>query len=164
MPQKTAILIDPLQRTITPVQLDVVPLLEHLKAVEQLLQYDSLGSRQLRNGDAAYFDDRGLYTPWEQQGFFTLPSELPYPLAGRWLIVRYEADEEDYDKEEQLADCASDIVALRKLVKWVEAKDVSIPSPTVTRLDKDGKPTSTRVLDGGTGTWTIDTPPGEFTL
>lgn len=155
-----AILIDPMLRSITAVTLTNSPPGTELARLKQFVGTDNLSCSRLPNGDTGWYDDNGLFVPWTEQAFFTMPG-FSYPLAGRWLITRYDMDDEG---EEALQHCRTELDFLNAMVGWIDAQAVAIPSPTVATLDKEGNTVSVRVLDGGDGVWTFENQPRPLTL
>lgn len=150
----TGILIDPFTRTVEAVQVPDTTTEALLAYLYATLQCQMVSCSALPNGDTGYYDDEGLLMDWDQQAFFQF-TPYPYPVPGRWLITRMTPGLE----RDVLHDCKTTVDALRASVKWIEPKDVVVPSPTFTEYDKDGKPGQTHVVDGGDGTWSYKNQP-----
>lgn len=98
--------------------------------------------------NAVWVDEEGLLKDWADQRFFTWG---PQQLAGRGVIT-------GVNEEGDTVDATIDIERVRRDVKFVGAEEVSIPAPTLTTFDGDGKPT-VEPLHGSFEPWTVDNPP-----
>lgn len=157
MKQCTAILIDPVAKTVTPVQLDphdnrASP---HLADLYKLVGTDEVGTSTLQNGDSMWYDDNGLLRDWSAQAFFLAPF-CPTPIAGKVIVTRYEPGLD----EDTLLDCNTDITRLQQAIQWVAPKAVEVPAPTISKQGEDGTMTAPVPLDGGATTWTFANNPG----
>ena len=74
-----ALLIDPAERTVSPVQLDG----GNIDRMQQLIGCETFTAAYLPNGDTIYVDDEGLF---KQTSFFLIEG-ITQPLAGKGLLM-----------------------------------------------------------------------------
>lgn len=104
----------------------------------------------------AFLDDEGLLKDWDHQAFYQCDLIYPNVLAGKTIILGETHDPETY--EDQPADAPEGLAdAIRKSIRWVDAKNVRVPAPTFTSFKPDG--TQETGILGKTETWDYDNQP-----
>lgn len=151
--QFKAILIDPFKKSVEAITYSEQATHDFLDYLYKIIGTEELSCSVLSNGDTAWYDDNGLRKPWEQQAFFQFFG-FPYPVTGRWFIMRLEGGmdrDTHYDCRTTLADLAS--------LTWVIPKDVVVPAPHFIKYDKDGHITEQGPVDGGSPVWDYNNQP-----
>lgn len=148
-----AYLIDPWLKTVLPITLPdgegelidaVKPLLWHTEP--RCVEVVSLGG-----GVQMVLDDEGMLIPWDEQRFFSLgPRERARDFAGRAVVFGVGHGGES-------CDCPLPIEVLQHDVRWPDARELSIPAPTMTAIGDNGTVDVTH-LDG-VSHWTFDCQP-----
>lgn len=97
--------------------------------------------------NGVYVDEEGLLKDWSTMAFFRWG---PQQLAGRGVVV-------GSNDEGDTVDVSLDIELVRRDVQFVDAKEVSIPAPTVTTFD--GGVPKVEPLHGSFEPWTVNNQP-----
>lgn len=155
---RSAILIDPVARSVTALQLAVHDnaAMPHLQDLYTLLGTDELGHSRLPNGDSMWYDDNGLLKDWGAQAFCLAPF-CETALAGRVVVTRYLPGID----EDELLDCRTDLALLQQAIQWIAPKAVEVPAPTVSSSRADGTMSEPVPVDGGAPVWTFADHPGK---
>lgn len=113
-----AILIDPVARTVTTVQVDAdTP--NQLEQMYKLIGCELVEAVNLPNGDTGWIDEEGLlHGP---QGFFEMPY-YPQPLAGRCLITGTEWN----DEGDVMVDAKTTIESIEKDIQYWTPMDLKV--------------------------------------
>lgn len=152
-----AIIIDPVNQTVDYCDVErnedgstydgLVDLIFKHHEEAGLIQHISVGA-----GHGLYMDEEGILCDWDNQGFFCLRNgdAMTQPFAGVAILV---SDTPDGDT----ADCLLPLSLIRDSVQWVEPKDVRVPAPVMTSIDKHGN--EQRTLLAGVEEWTYANQP-----
>ena len=156
-----AIKIDPAHRAISEIDLDVDPL-EHDKSFFQATLKEVFGDNEpgllevasLGGGIEGWFDEEGLFKPWDEQSFFAMHppgmSDTQNPFAGAMVIVSRGRSGDSAPLHSRIT-----VELMERCVTWMDAKNVRTPAPKIYTQNPDGS--ATLVHDGGT--WTYDNQP-----
>lgn len=153
------ILIDPWTKTVEHVDIAATgdrALYPAIKAAvfgpnadDEIMGHVRIGAKH-----GLYLDDNGLRKDWDRQRFFSLGTKENHrDLAGRAVIVH---DLPDGDAGE----CKLPIRLIRETCRWLDAREVEVPAPTLTTLLPDGSVRTTPLE--GVSTWTYARQPGRL--
>lgn len=155
-----AIIIDPFAKTITEQQVPAgdgsayEAIVAAIFPKDRFPQGDDAGfaSVNVDGVNTLYVDDIGLMRDWEKQAFFGWGG---HTLAGTGIVV-------GTDVAGESVDCSLPLGLVLRDVRWLDAREVRVPAPTLTTVGDDGVP-RTEYLDQGRAEWTFDSNPGRDT-
>lgn len=144
-----AILVDPMARTVTEVQLESGKYEDIKKALFPDGPQGYIEAVDLGSNHHMYVDEEGLLKPWEEQSFFQFTATKQY-IAGRGLILCGTEDGDEIDARVPLG-------MVKTAVRFVEPQEVHVPTPTFTNVNDDGTTETTRIVPEEE--WTFDNQP-----
>lgn len=137
-----AIVINSIERTIREVQLP--------QDGEGDVPYDVMRAAVFPAGDLGLIeivnlggntqmviDEEGLLRNWDEQGFFTLgPGQNKATFAGVGLLIGY------HPATGAAADLPLPLALIEASCRWMDAREVSVPAPSITTFGSDGTATT----------------------